>query len=239
MERSARPQAIRTKKKRLEEQMLVKICGIMNSTDAREALMARADLIGLVFVPASKRYLSPGRAKEVLADEVVARAAVGLFQNEELENVVETVEAVGLKTVQLHGQESPEYLESLARKLPACRFIKAITIRRPEDIETIDLYKQNSLFRSRLMAILLDGPSGGMGQSFDWQQVSDYLKDRRSHLPPIFLAGGLTAENVVRAIEILRPDGVDVSSGVESSPGIKDYEKIRTFIDLAKGWNRR
>lgn len=219
--------------------MLVKICGITNPADAHEALKAGADLIGLVFVPASKRYVTPAQAKELLADQTAAQSAVGLFQNDDLEKVVAAVNELGLRIVQLHGQEPPEYLDSLARRLPMCRFIKAILIRRYEDIETIDWYTKESLFRSRLMAILLDGPGGGMGRAFDWQKVADYLQPRRSQLPPIFLAGGLTPENVAEAISILRPDGVDVSSGVESLPGRKDAEKVRTFINLSKGWNRR
>jgi phosphoribosylanthranilate isomerase len=221
------------------KEILVKICGITNPADAREALTAGADLIGLVFVPASKRCMTPAQAKELLADRAAAQSAVGLFQNEDLETVVATVNELGLKIVQLHGQESPEYLESLAKRLPECRFIKAIMIRRPEDIEIIDIFTKESLFRSRLMAILLDGPGGGMGQAFDWQKIADYLQPRRPQLPPIFLAGGLTPENVADAIRIIKPDGVDVSSGVEASPGQKDSKKIRIFINLSKGWNRR
>jgi phosphoribosylanthranilate isomerase len=219
--------------------MLVKICGITNPADAHEALTAGADLIGLVFVPASKRYITLAQAKKLLTDQAAAQSAVGLFQNEDLEKVVEAVNELGLKTIQLHGLESPEYLESLAKRLPACRFIKAIMIRQPEDIEIIDIYTKESLFRSRLMAILLDGPGGGMGQAFDWQKVADYLQPRRSQLPPIFLAGGLTTENVAEAVRIIRPDGVDVSSGVEASPGQKDANKVQIFINLSKGWNRR
>jgi phosphoribosylanthranilate isomerase len=226
----------------LKEETLVKICGITNTADAREAQSARADLIGFVFIPASKRYISPAQAREILsADETLVRNAVGLFQNEELENVVETVNALGIRIVQLHGQESPEYLDSLAKRLPGCRFIKAILIRRPEDIEMIDFYSvgEPSPFRSQLLAILLDSAAGGMGKAFDWQKVAEYLKGKRSQLPPIFLAGGLGPENVAEAIRVLEPDGVDVSSGVEASPGKKDAVKIRDFICRAKGWNCR
>ena len=219
--------------------MRVKICGITNPEDARAALTAGADLIGLVFVPASRRYVTLARAKTILADPTIGPSAVGLFQDDALENVVETVNELGLETVQLHGHEPLDYLESLAKRLPKCRWIKAIMIRGPEDIEAIEAYAKPSCFRSRMTAVLLDGPGGGMGTSFDWREVADYLRPRRLHLPPIFLAGGLTPENVVEAIGILNPDGVDVSSGVEASPGCKEVEKMKIFINLSKGWNRR
>jgi phosphoribosylanthranilate isomerase len=211
--------------------MLVKICGITNEEDALTAVAEGADFIGLIFVPASKRYLTIERAKEILAAVDDTLRVVGLFQNESIETVVKTVETLGLKIVQLHGEESPTYIKELASRLPHCRFIKAVTIRGPEDLDGIRVYNGE-----KILAVLLDGPGGGgAGLAFDWRAVGGALAKIRSELPPIFLAGGLRPENVVEGIAQMKPDGVDVSSGVEAKPGKKDPNKIRTFTSLAKG----
>jgi phosphoribosylanthranilate isomerase len=216
---------------------LVKICGITNAGDAALALAAKADLIGLVFVPTSKRYLTIENAKNILSALNAADRdrAVGLFQNESIETVVTTVRSLGLKIVQLHGDESPRYLETLIEKLPHCRFIKAVILRQPGDLEKIRPFAQPSL-KEKILAILLDGPGGGgSGRAFDWQTIAEALKTMRHELPPIFLAGGLRPENVAEAVSIMNPDGVDVSSGVETGPGKKDEIKIRKFVDQARG----
>jgi phosphoribosylanthranilate isomerase len=215
---------------------LVKICGITNAGDARLALAAKADLIGLVFVPASKRYLTIEKAKEILSSLTLAEQGrvVGLFRDAGIESVVKTMESLGLSIVQLHGEESPEYVEELTTRLPHGRVINAVMIRQGRDLEAIRPFVRASL-KGKILAVLLDGPGGGgTGEAFDWQTVADALRPMRREWPPIFLAGGLRPENVAEAISIMDPDGVDVSSGVELSPGKKDAEKIRIFISRAK-----
>ncbi|MFA5865634.1 MAG: phosphoribosylanthranilate isomerase [Phycisphaerae bacterium] len=215
--------------------MLVKICGITNSTDAKTARDAGADFVGLVFVETSKRYLEIEQAEKILVGLGGEIKPVGLFADQAILDVLDTVLCLGLKIIQLHGRESPDYLNRLMKELPACRFIKAMMITGPESIEEMQSYFRLIEDKSRILAFLLDGPSGGgMGIGFNWSEVAHLLLAAKKDLPPIFLAGGLTIDNVSDAIRILNPDGVDVSSGVETAPGRKDAEKVQKFIALAK-----
>jgi phosphoribosylanthranilate isomerase len=211
---------------------LIKICGITNAGDAKAALAAGADLIGLVFVPKTKRYLTIEKAKAILSELKAEERGqvVGLFRDEKIDDVVRTVKELGLKIVQFHGEESRDYIEELRRREPAIRVIKAVAIRGAEDVAKAQEYAGEGM-----MAVLLDGPGGGgMGEKFDWQAIAERLKEMREKLPPIFLAGGLSPENIESAIKAMQPNGVDVSSGVETAAGKKDGEKVRLFIRLAR-----
>jgi phosphoribosylanthranilate isomerase len=197
--------------------MHVKICGITRPEDALHAESAGADALGLNFVPGTKRFISLERAREIVRALGPFVARVGVFQNASLETVLETVQTVGLNVVQLHGQESDAFALEVERIVPVVRAVKL------EPGMPFVLPEVGSAF-------LIDGPDPGSGQLADWSRLeASNLAGRRW-----LLAGGLTPENVAQAISRLRPWGVDLSSGVESTPGIKDPTKVTAFIRAAK-----
>jgi len=197
----------------------VKICGITNVEDALQAAACGADALGFVFYAKSPRCVSPQQARAIIAELPPLVTTVGLFVNAESETIRETASHCGLDRVQLHGDETPD-----ACRLSPLRVIKALRIRDAASLARADEYP---------VALLLDAWSdqvyGGSGQSFDWQLARE-LAGRR----PIILAGGLTPENVAAAVSRVKPYAIDVSSGVERSPGQKDHLKVAEFIRRAR-----
>jgi phosphoribosylanthranilate isomerase len=198
--------------------MRVKICGITRPEDALHAENAGADALGLNFVPGTKRFISLERAREVLSVLGPFVARVGVFQNASLETVLETVQTLGLNVAQLHGHESDEFALEIERIVPVVRAVKL------EPGVPFVLPEVGSAF-------LIDGPDPGSGLLADWSRLEASNLGGRRWL----LAGGLTPENVAGAIARLKPWGVDLASGVESAPGIKDPAKVTAFIRAAKG----
>ena len=197
----------------------IKICGITNLEDALAAAEVGADALGFVLA-ASPRQVTPENLKHLVAKLPPLVLKVGVFVDSPLDEVRRIMSDCGLNLAQLHGSESPEYCEAL---FP--RAIKAFQVKDAAVLEQLPLY--------RASAYLLDGYhsqlKGGSGQSFDW----DIAQQARG-LGRIILSGGLTPENVVQAIAIARPYGVDVSSGVEARPGKKDHRKLAAFIRAVK-----
>lgn len=198
----------------------VKICGITNLEDALTAIEAGADALGFVFYPLSPRHIFPELASKIIRRLPPFVQTVGLFVNEDLSIVNTIADQCGLDVIQLHGEEPPGYCESVRR-----RVIKAFRVK---DISTLD-----SLVQYHVASHLLDAwsPSalGGTGQTFNWE-----IAITAAALRPIILAGGLTPDNVAEAVRRVKPYAVDVSSGVECSPGRKDADKIRKFIIHAR-----
>jgi phosphoribosylanthranilate isomerase len=199
----------------------VKICGITSVADAQIAVKAGADAIGLVFYAPSPRAVSIEQAREIATSVGPFVTVVGLFVNVEESYVHEVLANVGLHLLQFHGDESREFCEQFQRP-----YMKAIRMRPGLDVEqVINGFPSAS-------AILLDayrpGVPGGTGETFDWQRVPKHSSR------PIVLAGGLTAENIALAIQSTHVYGVDVSGGVESSPGKKDPQKVEQFIHNAR-----
>lgn len=194
----------------------MKICGLTRPEDIRDAALAGADALGFVFAPRSPRRLEPARAAELLADIPPFVTCVGLFQDQGPDEVAEVLDAVALGMLQFHGSESAEYCRRFG--LP---YIKAVSM---VDNHALDRSERSY---GDAAALLLDshlpGEPGGTGTAFDWSLVS-------ASAMPMILAGGLTPQNVCRAVRALRPWAVDVSSGVESTPGIKEQSKIEAFI---------
>jgi phosphoribosylanthranilate isomerase len=197
----------------------VKICGITTPEDGVMAAREGADAIGLVFYPKSPRYVDRDAARAINAAVPPFVLRVGVFVDPTAHSIAEAIDAGGLDVLQLHGGEPPEAFDALPR-----RAIKAVRVGPGFDVE------QALGYDGRAHGLLLDtqtnGAHGGTGQTFDWSLVQE-LRPRASYL---ILAGGLNPENVMRAIRAVRPDAVDVSSGVESAPGQKDPEKVRAFI---------
>jgi phosphoribosylanthranilate isomerase len=197
--------------------MLVKICGIRTKEAAEAAVQAGADFIGFVFAD-SKRNISAERAAIIAQGLPTQVKKVGVFVDEQPERMIEIAKLVGLDYLQLHGDESAD----IASQLPF-NIIKAIPAE-PLYLNKIRGYPCDYY--------LIDSPSenrGGSGKTFNWELMEKYDLDRKK----LLLAGGLTEGNVQKAIEIVRPIGVDVSSGVETN-GEKDVVKIKRFIHKAK-----
>jgi phosphoribosylanthranilate isomerase len=201
----------------------VKICGITRPGDAALAISAGADAIGLNFIPTSKRRIDVRtalalvkEAKETGKDiDVVAVVAdLTVPQIEELRD------ATGISWVQLHGDEPPETVRPLMPEV-----FKAVRIGDSNDVRRARLYPGSSI----LVDAKVEGASGGSGVVFDWRLVKNLASERR-----LILAGGLTPDNVESAILAVGPWGVDVASGVESAPGIKDPDKVRAFVSAAR-----
>jgi phosphoribosylanthranilate isomerase len=199
----------------------VKICGITTREDALMAAEAGADAVGFVFYHQSPRHISPENAAEIIRALPPFVQTVGLFVNQDISVVNTTAERCGLDLVQLHGDETPGYCESVRR-----RVIKAFRVK---DITTLD-----SLLQYHVSGCLLDAWSpaahGGTGRTFNWDIAAEAVQQGHR----IILAGGLSPENVSEAIGLVHPYGVDVSSGVETAPGRKDASKTRLFVELAR-----
>jgi len=195
--------------------VLVKICGITRPADAEAAVAAGADLVGFVFVPGTPRYVDPAAAGWVR--EVRGAGTVGVFRDAPLEAILEMRERLRLDWVQLHGNEPDGWLERLGPDV-----LRAVRVDGPPDWER--------LARLAGRALPLLDPGAGSGRTFDWS-----LLDGRPEGLRLGLAGGLTPENVADAIRRVRPALVDVSSGVEAAPGIKDPDRIHAFVAAARG----
>ncbi len=198
----------------------VKICGITRIADAQLAIDAGADAIGLVFYEKSPRFVSEAQAAEISKALPAFVSRVALFKDADEQAVNSVLAKVEIDLIQFHGSETVEFCEQF--KLP---YIKALGLKGAEhDAEFLISSVEN--FKSA-KAMLLDGhapgEAGGTGESFDWSSIAAVDK-------PIVLAGGLTPENVKQAIEVVHPFAVDVSSGVESVPGIKDKDKVTAFM---------
>src|SRR5579875_331876 len=205
------------------EDVQVKICGLRAPHHLQTAIEAGADMIGLMFYEPSPRYIEPRQARELLntiENQPAAPDVVGVFVNKEADCVHDIVEQVGLDFVQLHGSEIPEFCWQIKRPV-----IKGLRLHSRDDLGLISAYREAT------WRILLDTPSshwGGSGLTHNWTLACEIARKM-----PVLLAGGLTPENVGKAISQVRPWGVDVSSGVETS-GKKDDSKIRAFIQQAR-----
>ena len=197
--------------------MFVKICGITTEDDALLAVAMGADAVGFVFAP------SPRQVTALAVYDIVRRLppevlTVGVFRNESPGRVVDIANRSGVKAVQLHGNEHPEEAIEIARSIR--RVYKAFPAGSP-------LVQRAREYPSDM--VLVDSAQPGSGEVFDWTMVESVPKGLK-----VILAGGLTPDNVAHAIEVVDPWGVDVSSGVESSPGRKDPRKVRAFITAAR-----
>jgi phosphoribosylanthranilate isomerase len=202
----------------------IKICGITQSPDAILAVELGAWAIGFVFYRRSSRAIDPRVARVVRAALPSHVKVVGVFVDAPPNEIVETVETAGLDAVQLHGNETPEFCAELRFRLPRVELIKAIRVRGLQDIETFSRFETCDAL---LLDAFVEGIHGGSGTTFDWT-VANEVRDRRS--TRLIVSGGLNASNVRRASEIFRPYALDVSSGVEARPGLKDEKAMRAFF---------
>jgi phosphoribosylanthranilate isomerase len=198
--------------------MFVKICGITNEEDALLATALDADALGFVFAP-SRRQVKPDLVRDIVKRLPGEVLTVGVFRNERPEHVVEIANRVGLHAVQLHGNEPLSEVRYIRERVQFV--IQAFAAGDPH---------LGAAENSPADVILIDSPDPGSGKVFDWR-----LAEGAPRGVKLLLAGGLTPENVGDAIRLVRPWGVDVSSGVEASPGHKDPRKLRRFVEAARG----
>jgi phosphoribosylanthranilate isomerase len=203
--------------------LFVKICGITRGQDAELASALGAAAVGFVFWPGSPRYVAPEVARTMTPDVPAAVTKVGVFVDESPEHVTRTAEEVGLDGVQLHGLETPEYCRALAARLgPQRRIIKAIGIRGNGVVNLADFDADVTL----LVDTYDSTRHGGTGRTANWDVARKIASTRAT-----ILAGGLNAANVRLAVRSVQPYGIDVSSGVESAPGVKDPVRLRSLFE--------
>jgi len=203
----------------------IKICGITRLEDALIAAECGTDALGFIFYPRSPRYISPEKAKELVRRLPPEVTRVGVFVNEAVETVKEIRTFCGLDLLQLHGDESPDY----CRQFPSSLLIRAVFPRSEEELSLLEQYS--------CRAILLDSREGalygGTGRPSNW-----VLGARIRERFPLILAGGLNPGNILEAMKAVSPHAVDICSGVETVPGIKDPEKIRAIIAGVRRFQR-
>lgn len=199
----------------------VKICGITSPADALAAVEAGADALGFMFYAPSPRCVTLAGAAEIIAELPPLVAKVGVFVNPTEEEVRRAMIECGIDTLQFHGEEAPEFCRRFGLKV-----IKAFRVRDTASIEEAKHYPTEAWLLDSYVA----GQLGGTGARFNWELATDAARTHRS----VLLAGGLTPENAAEAVRIVRPYGLDVSSGVESAPGKKDAARVRAFIAAAK-----
>jgi phosphoribosylanthranilate isomerase len=208
--------------------VMVKICGITNWTDARLAVEAGADFLGFNFYPPSPRYILPSEARRIARRLPKKIRTVGVFVNQTEERMVEIARSVGLDFLQLHGDESPDTVSRLRRCLPV---IKALQVRKAFRTAKFASFRAAD-------ALLLDSfdsrRRGGTGKTFQWS-----LARRAKRYGRIFLAGGLTPENVAEAIRVAKPYAIDVCTGVEEKPGKKDAARIKALMKAVRSAARK
>ena len=215
----------------------VKICGITNLPDARVAIKVGADFMGFIFYPKSPRYVTPEQVRDIVTQlisnplplrystqyPIPNIPSVGVFVDQGPEVVAQTLDFCGLDYAQLHGKESPEMVATLVER--GFSVIKAFRVRDDVDLAEMERYRATAYLLDTYVA----SQPGGTGRTFDWK-----LAAQAGQVGPIIMAGGLTPDNVAQAIHAARPWAVDVSSGIEATPGRKDHAKLRRFMAAAK-----
>jgi phosphoribosylanthranilate isomerase len=199
----------------------IKICGIGNQADARVAAGLGVDALGFVFAE-SPRRVDPEVVRKICLALPPFISKVGVFVDEDAARVSEIARFCRLDCVQLHGNESPQYCQTL--DLPV---LKAFRVR--DEVTLSQLTHYRDCVQGFVLDTYVSGKAGGTGQPFDWR-----LARGAEEWGPVILSGGLSAENVARAVEQVRPYGVDVSSGVESAPAVKDRDKMRRFVESVR-----
>ena len=202
--------------------MFVKVCGITREQDARVAVACGASAIGFIFWPKGTRYIDPDRAAAIVRTLPPFVTPVGVFVDESADRMNDVARRVGLGAVQLHGSEPASMLDALERPV-----VKAVSVL---DASTATTWPD----RVRLLVDAHDPVNhGGTGKKADWHAAAQLAAVR-----PVLLAGGITPTNVVDAVTTVRPFGLDVSSGVEDAPGLKNPDKIRALFDALRGVSR-
>ncbi len=207
--------------------MRVKICGITQPQQGNAIATLGATALGFICVPASPRYVTQAQIRAVVEQLPEKVDRIGVFANSSWEEICQTVTASGLTGVQLHGDESPEFCHQLRQSLPNVEIIKALRVRSSQALN------QAAVYTNWVDTLLLDAyhpqQLGGTGKTLDWANLQQFQPSY-----PWLLAGGLTPDNVLDALNHLHPSGIDLSSGVERAPGDKDLTKVAQLFEQLK-----
>ena len=208
-----------------DTQVKVKICGMTNLKDVKVAVDGGVDAVGFIFYKKSPRSVTMQAVRKIVLELPPFVDSVGVFVNETAEQINKIADRCNLDRVQLHGNESPTFCKKIRR-----RVIKAIRVKDIQSLKKLSEYPVSSF----LLDTFSEDQYGGTGRVFDWNLAYPAKK-----YGPIILAGGLTPNNVRQAIQRIQPYGVDVCSGVESQPGIKDHKKMQTFLKNVKAERKK
>ncbi len=206
----------------------IKMCGTTNLMDLKVAVEVGVDALGFIFFEKSPRNIHPLDARKLIQELPPFINRVGVFVDRDITEVKEIVNLAGLSHLQLHGNESPKYCENLLLSMPKCQLIKAFRV--SPDTKKDDFAPYREVVSGFLLDTFSQKAVGGTGHTFDW-----------SHIPklqlqlPFILAGGLNPQNIEEAIKNVQPFGIDINSGVESKPGVKDHAKLRLLAIRARG----
>lgn len=203
--------------------LMVKICGITRPEDARAAIDAGADALGFMFYEPSKRFITPETAAKIIANVPPSIDRVGVFVNADEPAIRTAIQKSGINVVQFHGEEFPDFCE----KFRPMKIWKAFRMENEHSLTVVRRFKRTDAW---LLDSYVKDAHGGTGETFNWDLAIKAKEEGR----PVILAGGLASGNVGEAVSKVQPFGVDVSSGVESAPGIKDADLIRSFVYAAK-----
>jgi phosphoribosylanthranilate isomerase len=203
----------------------IKICGITRLEDAEQAIELGAWALGFILWEPSKRFVDPAMAAGITRQVRRKVETVGVFVNQPIDEIADRVDILGLSHVQLHGDEGPSFCSAVAQRTGA-KVIKAARIGHAADLRDLDRFHTDY----HLLDTSKAGLYGGTGKTWDWSLV----RGRRDKIP-LILSGGLTAENVAEGIAAVRPYAVDVASGVEAAPGVKDPAKVVAFFAAVEG----
>ncbi|EAW34971.1 phosphoribosylanthranilate isomerase [Lyngbya sp. PCC 8106] len=205
--------------------MRVKICGITKPDQGKAIAELGATTLGFICVQSSPRFITPQNIQAVIELLPITVERIGVFANASLEEISQTLLAADLTGIQLHGGESLEFCDRLRQSFPHLEIIKAIRVKTPEALDLAETYIDH------VDTLLLDAyhpqQLGGTGHTLDWNSLQQFRPSIRW-----LLAGGLTPDNVLEALNLLKPDGIDLSSGVEQSPGDKDLDKVRQLFQV-------
>ena len=203
-----------------EKQVKVKVCGMTSLEDALVAVEGGADAVGFIFYKKSPRSVTMKTVREIVLELPPFVDTVGVFVDETAEQINKIADYCNLDIIQLHGDESPTFCKKIRRKV-----IKAFRIKDMQSVKKLSNFQVSGF----LLDTFSENLHGGTGKVFDWNLALPAKK-----FGPVIMAGGLTPNNVQQAVRQIRPYGVDVCSGVESEPGIKDHKKVRAFLNNAK-----
>ena len=206
----------------------IKMCGLTREKDVEAGVEAGLDALGFIFYRKSARNVEPGFVRSVVAKMPPFTDCVGVFVDREREEVEELIEYCGLSYAQLHGSEDPKYCKRIERFVSPCRVIKAFRVSNESTSEEFAPYAP--VIHGYLLDTYVKGNAGGTGQTFDWSIIKRLNLQR-----PLILAGGLGPENIEDALRQVQPFGVDVNSGVEIEPGVKDHVKLMQFVQKVRG----
>lgn len=207
----------------VDERAKIKFCGITRQEDAEFAVELEAWAIGMIFWEGSPRAVDPAVAMRISRSLRRSTEIAGVFFNQPIDYVTEMADVTGLSLIQLHGDEGAAFCAEVARRTGA-RVIKSARIAHASDVQAIAAFRT----AFHLLDTYRDGVPGGTGETFDWALVTERVSEL-----PVLLSGGLTPDNVAAGMEQVKPFGVDVASGVESVPGVKDHDLMRAFAEAA------